>query len=860
MTSSGDYKPGQVDLQLADDCAKYYADPLGWVLWAFDWDYGELKGFLGPDTWQIDMLQDIGKEVIKREFNGINPVDPIREATASGHGIGKAHPYSLVLDTPDGVKKWSDICIGSTLFGRDGKPVTVIARHEQGDRDVYRVTFNDGSSTLADGNHLWSVKGRQHRRMNRGWENMTTLDIINTGVKRSNGDTQARQWEIPSYNAVEYPESDLPIDPYILGVWLGDGSKHGGAVTSDDPEIFESIKCAGYELGNNRHSGSGSVETHTALGLMVQLRDAGIFGCTTDNCRVPDQYRYASVDQRLSILQGLLDTDGWVEKSGTVAFGSISEQLNLDVIWLARSLGLMARNNGIKEKWYTNKEGKKVLGKPFYTMTMTWDGLHQLFRLNRKQSLLSNPQHRYKTRWIDSIEFSHVEESMCVTVDAEDSLYLTNDFIVTHNSAITAWLILWIMSTRPFSKGIVTANTGDQLRTKTWGELGKWRTRCIVGHWFEYNNGKGSMSLYHKSWPESWRVDAQTCREENSEAFAGLHSANSTPFYIFDEASAVPDSIWEVAEGGLTDGEPMFFVFGNPTRNTGKFKECFTRQKHRWHCRQVDSRTAKMTNKKLIEEWRKDWGEDSDFFRVRVLGRFPKAGDMQFISSDDVYQAMKRGPGMYLGDDPLICGFDVARGGSDNCIISFRRGKDAKSEKTYRIPGEKSKDSMVVVAKVAMILDRHKPDVTFIDVTGIGGPVGDRLRQLGYHVIDVGFGHNATDEKRFANKTAEMGSRLNDWLINGGAIPDDPQLEMELTAREFDHDKKDRLVLQSKKDMKKLIGVSPDWADALYLTFAQHVPKRSTPRDQLDAHVSLRDKTQNGDYDPLSALDGDDYT
>ena len=516
MTSSGDYKPGQVDLQLADECAKYYADPLGWVMWAFDWDYGELLGFLGPDVWQIEMLNHVGQKVIDRGFDGIAPVDPIREATASGHGIGK--------------------------------------------------------------------------------------------------------------------------------------------------------------------------------------------------------------------------------------------------------------------------------------------------------------------------------------------------------SAITAWLILWIMSTRPFSKGIVTANTGDQLRTKTWGELGKWRTRCIVGHWFEYNNGKGSMSLYHKSWPESWRVDAQTCREENSEAFAGLHSANSTPFYIFDEASAVPDSIWEVAEGGLTDGEPMFFVFGNPTRNTGKFRECFTRQKHRWNCRQVDSRTAKMTNKKLIEEWRKDWGEDSDFFRVRVLGRFPKAGDMQFISSDDVHQAQKRGAGLYLGDDPLICGFDVARGGSDNCMIVFRRGKDAKSEKTYRIPGEKSKDSMVVAAKVAMLLDRHLPDVTFIDVTGIGGPVGDRLRQLGYHCIDVGFGHNATDEKRFSNKTAEMGSRLNDWLINGGAIPDDPQLEMELTSREFDHDKKDRLVLQSKKDMKKLIGVSPDWADALYLTFAQNVPKRALPRDQLDAHIGKRSNTQNGDYDPLSALDGDDYT
>lgn len=416
-------------------------------------------------------------------------------------------------------------------------------------------------------------------------------------------------------------------------------------------------------------------------------------------------------------------------------------------------------------------------------------------------------------------------------------------------SALTAWLILWIMSTRPHAKGIVTANTGDQLRTKTWGELGKWRTRCIVGNWFEYNNGKNSMSLYHKSSPESWRVDAQTCREENSEAFAGLHAANSTPFYLFDEASAVPDKIWEVAEGGLTDGEPMFMCFGNPTRNTGKFRECFNRQKHRWNVRQIDSRTAKMTNKTLLNQWLNDWGEDSDFYRVRVLGKFPKAGDMQFIPSDVVFNAQKRGSGQYLGDDPLICGIDIARGGDDNCMISFRRGNDAISEGVYRITGEASRDSMVVVSKLSLMLDQHKPDVSFVDETGIGGPIINRLVQLGYNVIGVGFGWKATDEVHYSNKTAEMGFRLRQWLINGGSIIDEPQLENELTCREYWHDDKDRLVLERKKDLKKRLGVSPDWADSLYLTFAEIVPSRTHERGALDSHISQRDSAS--DYNPL---------
>lgn len=418
-------------------------------------------------------------------------------------------------------------------------------------------------------------------------------------------------------------------------------------------------------------------------------------------------------------------------------------------------------------------------------------------------------------------------------------------------SAISSMITLWIMSTRPQSKGVITANTGDQLRTKTMAELAKWRKRCITGHWFEMN----ALSMHHKTHHETWRVDAQTCREENAEAFAGLHAADSTPWYLFDEASAIPEKIWEVSKGGLTDGEPMHFAFGNPTRNSGSFRECFGRQKHRWNTRQIDSRTAKMTNKKLIQEWIDDYGEDSDFVRVRVRGMFPRGGDMQFIPSDSVHAAMKRGSGQYLGDDPLICGIDLARGGADNCMIQFRRGKDAMSEKVYRIPGEKSRDSMKVVSLITNVLDQHKPDVTFLDETGLGGPIADRLAQLGYHVIGVNFGSAADDKKKYVNKVVEMWWRMREWIMNGGSIPDEPLLEMELTEREFWHNDKDQLVLTRKKDMEN----SPDWADGLSLTFAFAVPKRPNPREELDMGLGGRYNARNKEHNPMDALDHDDY-
>lgn len=420
-------------------------------------------------------------------------------------------------------------------------------------------------------------------------------------------------------------------------------------------------------------------------------------------------------------------------------------------------------------------------------------------------------------------------------------------------SALTAMTILWLMSTRPYCRGTVTANTGDQLRTKTWGELSKWKDLCITGHWFDYSNSKGNMNIAHKAFPHNWRVDAVTCREENSEAFAGQHNASSTSFYLFDEASNVPDSLWEVAMGGLTDGEPIFMAFGNPTRNSGFFRNLF--KDSRWDCRQIDSRRAARTNKHLISQWIEQFGEDSDFIRVRVLGKFPKASDLQFFPGDVVETALKRPLPHQVGDEPLICGIDLSRGGSDSSIIQFRRGRDARSEKRYEIPGEKTRDSMQVSALIAEVLDRHQPDMTFLDVGSIGGPIGDRLRQLGHEVVDVGFGHKPQDEKLYNNRVSEMASRLLEWLNHGGCLPNVDKLEQDLTEREFEFDNSDRLKLEKKTDMKKRLGRSPDDADALFLTFAvKVVPRLSEKRD--DRPIGLRGKAGGRHrYNPLGNFD-----
>ena len=411
-------------------------------------------------------------------------------------------------------------------------------------------------------------------------------------------------------------------------------------------------------------------------------------------------------------------------------------------------------------------------------------------------------------------------------------------------STASAWITGWILSTRPYSRGTVTANTFPQLETKTWPAILRWTRLCITSHWFVI----GADKIAAKCAPDSWFVSAQTCRKENSEAFHGQHASDSTSWYLFDEASAVPDEIWAAAEGGLTDGEPMIFAWGNPTRNSGKFHRIvFGSERDRWRQKIIDSRTAKFTNKQLIGEWIEDYGEDSDFVRVRVRGIAPRAGELQFIDQERVWNAQQRMASSFP-DDPLIAGFDVAgRGGMFNLpaarsdgggarqeshnsgawnVIAFRRGLDARTVPPVRIPGEATRDRSVMLAKLTEILnDRrpgHKVAMLFVD-SAFGSPYVERLRSMGYdNVHEVSFGAPSPDRHQ-ANMRAYMWNRLKDWL-DKGAIPSDTVLETDLTGPGYHLNRSEKLVIESKQDMVKRGVASPDYADALALTFAAHVP------------------------------------
>lgn len=380
-------------------------------------------------------------------------------------------------------------------------------------------------------------------------------------------------------------------------------------------------------------------------------------------------------------------------------------------------------------------------------------------------------------------------------------------------SALTSILILWVMSTRPMLSGVVTANTGTQLSTKTWRELSVWHRRLINRDWFKWTATK----FYHVAYPEAWSVAAIPNTEHNSEAFAGLHAEHV--LQIYDEASNIPDKIWEVSEGAMTTPGAIWCVFGNPTRNTGRFRECFGKFKGRWTTRQIDSRSAKMTDKRKIAEWVEDYGEDSDFVRVRVKGQFPRSADSQFIPVDIVQAASLRHvePSVFAMS-PKVIGVDVARFGMDQSVIFRRQGVKLWEPKTWR-----GVDTMELASHVVDEARQFRPHAIFVDGTGVGGGVVDRLRQVaipGIQVIDVQFGAQAADRRLYANVRAELWGRMREWLKGDVDIPNHPGLLDGLVQPEYGFNNRMQLQLERKEDMKGRGLASPDEADALAVTFA----------------------------------------
>lgn len=437
-------------------------------------------------------------------------------------------------------------------------------------------------------------------------------------------------------------------------------------------------------------------------------------------------------------------------------------------------------------------------------------------------------------------------------------------------SSLIAMIANWALSTMPDSRVVCTANTEGQLLSKTMPEILKWLGLSLTRDWFK--TAGMSIASSERGRSHSWRLDAIPWSQSSPEAFAGLHNQGRRIVVIFDEASSILDKIWEVTEGALTDSETeiLWIAVGNPTRNVGRFKECFGKYRNQWQCRHIDSRTVEGVNVEYLDGMVATYGEDSDIVRVRVKGQFPSQSSLTFIRTDVVDLARQRMPPNedFLSRDAVIFGLDHARHGDDQTVLAIRQGRDARSRPWQSFS---SANAMDIAGAVNDLANRYMPDAIFIDAGGPNaGGVIDRLRQLmgdaadRVHEVNFGSAHKGMEAQDagglralVANKRAQMWVRMRSWLERG-LIPDIQRLADDLVAPEFSYDLNNAILLEKKAHMKARGLASPDWGDALALTFAEEImprepeylkPSNYRPEREYDRYADLNDDGRNEAYD-----------
>lgn len=413
-------------------------------------------------------------------------------------------------------------------------------------------------------------------------------------------------------------------------------------------------------------------------------------------------------------------------------------------------------------------------------------------------------------------------------------------------SALVAWIIHFMMSTRADTRAAVTASTQNQLEDKTWPELAKWHNLAINKHWFVWTATTYSFAAYAEDRRKNYRTTAASVSKDNTEAFAGLHNEGNTVFVIFDEASGVDGKVWEVADGALTDGEAFFFAYGNGTKPDGDFPDCFDKNAELMtHLQHVDSREVSFTNKNALEDILKKYGADSDAAKIRVLGQFPRMSYDGFLDVQSVRESMENESASPDSNFGLIMAVDVANRGGDETVIGYRQGWDARS-----IPMRTFKNLRhgEVLEQVQVSANLHKPDIIVIECVGIGIPLCDDLEDLGYRIFRAFPGAPVKDN--YVNNRSLWWAALRDWLYEQlSTIPDDPILYDQLTKIQYYLNGQGKTLMESKKEMAARGLPSPDRADMLMLTHAVKIPRRNLNMARNAAHRKQR--MENTDYCPL---------
>jgi len=379
-------------------------------------------------------------------------------------------------------------------------------------------------------------------------------------------------------------------------------------------------------------------------------------------------------------------------------------------------------------------------------------------------------------------------------------------------SSCASWLMIWFLLTRYPVKVVVTAPTASQLFDALFAECKRWikELPTPIKSLLEMKSDRIELG----SSPTEAFISARTSRSESPESLAGVHADHV--LLVVDEASGVPESVFEAAYGSMSGKDATTILLGNPTRSSGYFFETHTRLRDSWWTKQVSCLDSPLVSPDFIKEMEVKYGIGSNAMKVRVYGEFPTAEDDTLISLHAVEQASKRKVEQPEGT-AVVWGLDVARYGDDASVLCIRQGRHL-----IELHSWKKLSLMELSGRVLDLLHSsdEPPEEILVDSIGLGAGVLDRLRELDISARGVNVSESPAMADRYANLRAELWDLTKQWFNEEVQIPNDDSLIADLTAPRYSFNSSGKMLVESKTETKKRLGRSTDFADSLVLTFA----------------------------------------
>lgn len=772
--------------------------------------------------------------------------DNRRTAAPAGNGLGKCVIISDMITLSDGTRIEASELIGKefellTIVGNEIKSVPAFAEFN-GIEECFEITTLSGKRVTRNAAHPFYIAkgdfnaGKQPKINVKGFTPLKEICV---------GDLIAVADELPAYS-----ETAILTDAEIklLGYLIGDGGYTRSQITfsqSDNKQLKEfkelanELDCDVRYLGQYDYTVTSKGKSFVGCNRIRELlRENNLLGKHSRDKRIPDAVFQLPKDKLCMFLSRLFSTDGWasvgrknqrkhtITQNCEIGFCSASQELVEDVQYLLQKLGIHSKvtKKSKVNAWNLGVHGSSQLVRfaeivGIYGKEKSVQSILEIskpFVENRDKAVRlrpDRPRWQYKnahpqTRWEKVTAIKSVGEQPTVAISVpEHHTFLTSFY--EHNTWLAARIVLWFLYSYPHSKVLTTAPTWHQVEHLLWREIRKAHQQSV------YPLG-GDVLQTQINLSEDWF--ALGLSTNDAIRFQGIHAPRV--LVVFDEAMGVANEIWEAAEGVAVGDNDRFLAIGNPTDPTGRFKQVcdsplwnvirLSGEEHPNVLEDADIVPGAVTRAWIKEKEIEYGGRDSAFYRARVLGLFPEQGDDMLISLADVERAQMRWNAPQGTPDAL--GVDVARYGSDETVEIELYGSTVAMPRAFH--GQNTMQTAGAI-KASSAIKKG------VDDAGLGGGVTDRLREQKVEILAYNAGASAYDKEQFLNRRAESWWLIRELLRKDELdLPPDNKLAADLTNIKFNYTSRGQIKLESKDEIKKRTGRSPDRGDALAIALA----------------------------------------